>query len=103
MSMKFFFKSFSATLLCSLIGISAQAQTKVYNITRYGAVADDKTNNTAAIQKAIDEASANGGGIVLVPTGKFITGVITLLSNVELHLDENAFLLGSALRSDYGQ
>ena len=34
--------------------------------------------------------------------GKFVTGVITLMSNVELHLDENAFLLASTLRADYG-
>ena len=81
--------------------IKVSAQTKFYNIARFGAVADSKTNNTTAIQKAIDKASVKGG-IVLVPAGKFVTGVITLKSNVELHLDKNAFLLGSPVRADYG-
>ncbi|HTD40938.1 MAG TPA: glycosyl hydrolase family 28-related protein, partial [Mucilaginibacter sp.] len=100
--MKYFFKSLSAALLCSLISISVQAQTKIYNITGYGAVADGKTNNTTVIQKIIDEASAQGGGTVFIPAGKFVTGVINIKSNVELHLDKDAFLLGSPVRADYG-
>lgn len=100
--MKNVFKIFFVFLLPGFISIAASAQIKTYNIKRYGGIADSKTNNTAAIQKAIDEASANGGGRVLVPAGKFVTAVITLKSNVELHLDKNAVLLGSTLRADYG-
>jgi polygalacturonase len=103
MFMKYFFKSLALILVCGFISITGSAQTKNYNIITYGAVADGKTNNTAAIQKAINEASANGGGRVMVPAGKFITGVITLKSNVDLHIDKNAFLLGSAIRADYGE
>ncbi|MDO3626446.1 glycoside hydrolase family 28 protein [Mucilaginibacter sp. BT774] len=91
----------TASLLgCATIGASAQI--KVYNIMRYGAVADGKTNNTTVIQKMIDEASVQGGGIVLIPAGKFVSGVINIKSNVELHLDKDAFLLGSPVRADYG-
>ena len=89
-------------LLFGCAVIQASAQTKVYNIARYGAVADGKTNNTLTIQKVIDEASAQGGGTVLIPAGKFVTGVINIKSNVELHLDKDAFLLGSPVRADYG-
>lgn len=99
--MKYFFKAL-AVLLSVFISLTASAQIRNYNIRHYGAVADGKTNNTVAIQKAIDEASANGGGRVLIPAGKFVTGVLNLRSNVELHLDKNAFLLGSTLRADYG-
>ncbi|MGI4019992.1 MAG: glycoside hydrolase family 28 protein [Janthinobacterium lividum] len=74
---------------------------KLYNITAYGAKADGKTNNTAAIQKAIDLASVNGG-VVLVPAGKFVTGVINLKSNVELRLATNSILLATTKRIDYG-
>lgn len=102
MSMKYILKSIPVVLICIFISITVSAQTKVYNITNYGAIADGKTNNTNVIQSAIDDASGNGGGIVMVPSGRFVTGVITLLSNVELHLDENAFLLASTLRADYG-
>ncbi|WP_259069275.1 glycoside hydrolase family 28 protein [Mucilaginibacter sp. X4EP1] len=100
--MKNFLKTLSILLLCGFIGITASAQIKTYNVKNYGAIADGETNNTVAIQKAIDEASANGGGRVIVPAGRFVTGVIDLKSNVELHLDKNAFLLGSAIRADYG-
>jgi len=100
--MKHILKSALGLLLFCFAGSLASAQTKIYNIASYGAVADAKTNNANVIQKAIDDASANGGGRVVVPAGKFVTGVITLLSNVELHLDENALLLGSPLRADYG-
>jgi polygalacturonase len=94
----------SLFLLTLLIftGNAAFAQQKVYNITAYGAKADAVTNNTLSIQKAIDEASSNGGGMVLVPAGKFVTGVINLKSGVELHLEANAWLLGSTTRADYG-
>src|SRR6185312_11855622 len=75
----------------------------VYNISSYGAKADGITNNTVAIQKAIDAASAKNGGIVLVPAGKFVTGVIELKSNVELRLAKGSVLLGSPVRADYGE
>jgi polygalacturonase len=101
--MKNVFKILFVLLLPGFISIASTAQIKTYNIKHYGAIADGKTNNTAAIQKAIDEASANGGGRVVVPAGRFITGVLTLQSNVDLHIDKGAFLLGSAIRADYGE
>ncbi|MDX2048836.1 MAG: glycoside hydrolase family 28 protein [Chitinophagaceae bacterium] len=82
--------------------IAGYAQKKIYNITSYGARPDGFTNNTAAIQKAIDEASASGGGTVMVPRGRFVTGVIHIKSNVELYIHEEAVLLGSINRVDYG-
>ena len=82
--------------------ITSNAQLKDYVITAYGAKPDGVTNNTAAIQKAIDDAFAAGGGIVVVPRGRFVTGVIHLKSNVELLVHEEAVLLGSFNRADYG-
>lgn len=101
--MKNVFKILFVLLLPGFISIAASAQIKTYNIKHYGAIADGKTNNTIAIQKAINEASANGGGRVVVPAGRFITGVLTLQSNVDLHINKGAFLLGSAIRADYGE
>lgn len=76
---------------------------KIYNILSYGAVSDTTTLNTGAIQNAIDAASASGGGVVVVPEGHFVTGVIHLKSGVELHLDSQAVLLGTYKRLEYGK
>lgn len=72
-----------------------------HNILDYKAVPDGKTLNTAFIQAAIDEAHQKGGGRVIVPKGVFLSGTILLKSNVELHLKENAVLLGSTNISHY--
>ena len=74
---------------------------KDYNIISFGAVADGKTLNTLAIQKAIDKAYEDGGGRVIIPEGQFLTGSIVLKSGVEIHLLENAYVLGSTRSSDY--
>lgn len=76
------------------------AQVRV-SITSYGAVGDGKKVNTAAIQRAIDAAAAKGE-VVVVPAGRWLTGVLTLRTGVELHLDSGAVLLGSTSRADYG-
>ena len=68
---------------------------KDYVITNFGAVGDGQRLNTSSIQKAIDEASKAGGGKVIFPNGKFLSGSIVLKSNVELHLSKKAVLLGS--------
>ncbi len=62
-------------------------------ITRFGAVGDGKTDCSAAIARAIDTCAASGGGHVVVPEGRFLTGAVHLLDNVDLHLARNAILL----------
>ncbi|QES88807.1 glycoside hydrolase family 28 protein [Rhizosphaericola mali] len=63
------------------------------NILKNGAVADGLTLNTKSIQKSIDDCSLQGGGVVNIPTGLWLTGPIKLKSNVNLHLEANAVLL----------
>lgn len=74
---------------------------KTFNINDFGAVADGKTSNTAAFEKAIKACVQNGGGKVLVPDGKYLTGPIHLESNVNLHLDDNAEILFSINPKEY--
>ena len=81
---------------------TAFAQRKVYNIKTLGAIADGKTDNTLIIQKAIDQAFEAGGGTVWFPAGKFVTSVIHVRSNVELHLAAGAELCASTKRITYG-
>jgi polygalacturonase len=92
----------SSFIILMLLPFAGHTQQKIFNIIDYGAKPDGVTNNSSNIQKAIDDASTRGGGTVLVPAGKFVTGVIYLKSNVALNLAPNAVLLGSAKRTDYG-
>ena len=66
-----------------------------YNITDFGAIPDGITNNASAIQNAIDQCTENGGGQVIIPPGKFLSGTIILKSNVNLHLEAGAELISS--------
>ncbi len=72
-----------------------------FNITTFGAIPDAKTLNTQAIQQAIDKCTAQGGGVVLIPKGTFLTGTIVLKTGVNLHFTEGGILLGSSKREDY--
>jgi polygalacturonase len=63
------------------------------SITAYGARGDGSTINTRSIAAAIAAMAARGGGRVVVPAGRFLTGPIHLESNIELHVAEGATLL----------
>jgi len=84
-----------------LMTVAAFSQQRSFNILSYGAKAGEGMDNTRAFQKAIDAAAVHGG-VVRVPAGRYVTGVIHLRSNVQLYLAENAVLLASAKRIDYG-
>ncbi|GAA3138603.1 glycosyl hydrolase family 28 protein [Nonomuraea roseoviolacea] len=61
---------------------------RTFPITDYGAKPDNTTDCTPAFRQAIAACNAAGGGTVLVPgTGRFRTGKIHLLSNVNLHVN----------------
>lgn len=71
------------------------------NILDFGAVPDGKTLNTLAIQTAIDAANEKGGARVIVPEGRFLTGALFMKSGTDLHIQENAVLLGSTNPKNY--
>jgi len=70
------------------------------SIVDLGAIADGKTLNTVPINKAIEKQAANGGGVVCVPAGLWLTGPITLKSNINLYLAKGALL---SFTSDFSQ
>ncbi|WP_286857704.1 MULTISPECIES: glycoside hydrolase family 28 protein [Sphingobacterium] len=109
--------------LCMMLGICSQIQAQsvespyhwnnlpevelpqfrkdTLNIEKFGAKGDGYTLNTKSINEAISASSKSGGGVVVVPAGYWLSGPITLKSNVNLHLDENAFLQFTADFDEY--
>lgn len=75
----------------------------IVDIRDFGAVGDGKTSCTAAIQKAIDECAARGGGTVRLPAGIWLTGTVYLESHLTLVLDKGCTLLGSRKHEDYAR
>lgn len=90
----------SFLILFCLFSLMINAKSVVW-VTDFGAIADGKTLNSAAIQKAIDKVAANGGGTVGFAKGAYLSGSIVLKSNVGLHLGKGAVLLGSTNPLDY--
>jgi len=73
----------------------------VWDIRAAGAREGGTYKNTAAIRASIDAASRAGGGRVLIPAGRWLTGAIHFESNIELHLDRGAELVFSSDTEDY--
>lgn len=71
------------------------------NVRDRGAVGDGKTLDSPAINDAIQEAAACGGGQVVVPSGIYRCGTIFLASNIDLHLEPGAVIQGSHNIADY--
>jgi hypothetical protein len=69
------------------------------NIAAKGAI--EGVMATKQIQQTIDELNAQGGGTVIIPKGKWLTGRISLKSNVNLHLEEGAEVYFSGAVKDY--
>ena len=79
----------------------SEVKNGIYDIRSFGAVSDTTTVNTKAIQEAVDQCNAAGGGVVLVAGGRYVTGTIYLKSNVCLRIEAGAVILGSKNIDDY--
>jgi len=65
---------------------------KIFSIKDWGAVGDNLTDNTTAIQNTINAANSAGGGKVIVPAGIFLCGPLQFYSNLNLQLDSGAVI-----------
>jgi polygalacturonase len=71
------------------------------DIIEFGAKVDDLEATSAAIAQAMEQASAAGGGVVVVPAGEWPTKAIHFRSHVNLHLEADAVLLFSGQPENY--
>ncbi len=75
--------------------VSLNSLGKAYRITDYGVVNDSTLIQTEKIQAIIDQASNNGGGVVVFPKGTYLSGSLFFKPKTHLHLEEGAVLKGS--------
>ena len=90
--------------LCVAVAVmllAGSASAAVFNVRQYGAAGDGKTPDTAALNKAVEACAAAGGGQVLIPPGRYLTGTIRLKSNVTLMLDTGAEIVGTSDLEQY--
>jgi hypothetical protein len=70
-------------------------------VTDFGASGDEITRNTRTIQRAIDACNEKGGGVVMFPTGRYLTGTVQLKDDVTLCLASHAAIISSTNADDY--
>jgi hypothetical protein len=73
----------------------------IHDVREFAAAGDGRTPDHLAFQRAIDRCAEEGGGMVLVPPGRYRCGTIHLRANVRLHLEAGAMILGSDRPEDY--
>lgn len=73
---------------------------KRYVLTEHNILSDGRVH-TAEIQSLIDDAAENGGGVIVVPPGTYITGALFFRQGVNLYVEEGGILQGSDDISDY--
>ncbi|MGD2095529.1 MAG: glycoside hydrolase family 28 protein [Phycisphaerales bacterium] len=101
---KFFIILVGLLIVGVVVTADCHAQSeKRHLITDYSAVGDGQTVNTKAIQAAIDKCASEGGGVLVVPEGTFLTGSIFFKQGVDLHLEKGGVLKGTVDPNDYPQ
>jgi polygalacturonase len=88
-------------LLFLLASCADPARTNRCVITDHGAVGDGQTLNTKAIQTAIDECAATGGGTLVVPKGTFLTGALYFKQGVNLLIEKDGVLKSTTHMADF--
>lgn len=85
-----------------LLGLNiVMANARTFDMKQLGADLTGKKSCTGLINKAIDEAAAEGGGTIYFPAGTYLTGTIRMKSNITLNIESGATLRFSDNFEDY--
>ncbi len=85
-----------------LVNICGKAQSNgIFNVRNLGARDQKIELATKNIQQAIDQCALSGGGKVYFPAGEYLSGPLTLKSNINLYLESGATLFASRNPTDY--
>ncbi len=68
---------------------------KHYVITDFDVVNDSNIIQTEKLQNVIDQAHQNGGGVIIVPEGTFLSGSLFFKPGTHLHIKEGGKIKGS--------
>ena len=79
----------------------AAANLPVCNVRDFGAAGDGQHKDTAGLQAAIESCARGGGGTVVLPPGRYLTGAIELRSHITFDVGPGAVILGSEDPADY--
>ena len=86
------YKRLCMTFLAVVCALQMMAD---YNVRNFGAKGDGATLDSPAINAAIEEAVKHGGGRVVVPAGRYLSGSIRMKSNIELCIEAGAVIIAA--------
>ena len=103
----FLLRSIVAFAACGLFILpfksrAGESPTEVFNVKAFGATGDGATLDTPAINRTINACRQAGGGLVVFPAGKYVTGTFEMFSDMTLEVQSGAVILGSTNLADYG-
>jgi polygalacturonase len=82
--------------------LAARQAAGVFDVRSFGATGDGRTVDSGAINKAVDAAAAAGGGVVVLPAGRYLSFSIRLKSHVTLQFQPGAILVAADPASGLG-
>lgn len=81
--------------------INIKSLGKQYCITDYGVIRDSTIVQTSKIQSVINKAANNGGGVIIIPQGTFLTGSLFFKKGTHLYIKKGGIIKGSDYISDF--